>query len=160
MKQKVFIAFRHTPPKFFLSSFLASFIKKWTKSNYYHCEVFFQQKRLICNNDYGVKLDKSGFKFGEDWDVYYIESNISKKEAKSFESFCFDEEGSRYDWKGILFTQILDKGLESKDKWFCSEISAAALKVLGIKLTKENSHYSPGELLREISDFKTFKKLP
>ena len=35
--------------------------------------------------------------------------------------------GKRYDYIGIVFSQILSLGRHSPDKWFCSEICAAAL---------------------------------
>lgn len=41
--------------------------------------------------------------------------------------FILDHLGARYDFKGILLSQVLALGLHHPNKWFCSEICAAAL---------------------------------
>ncbi|WP_375173034.1 hypothetical protein [Pseudooceanicola sp.] len=42
-------------------------------------------------------------------------------------TFIRDRIGARYDYVGIIFSQILSLGRHNPDKWFCSEICAAAL---------------------------------
>ncbi|EAQ03461.1 hypothetical protein OB2597_02537 [Pseudooceanicola batsensis HTCC2597] len=41
--------------------------------------------------------------------------------------FIRDRIGARYDYWGILFSQVLSLGRHDADRWFCSEICAAAL---------------------------------
>ena len=42
-------------------------------------------------------------------------------------AFIRDRIGARYDYWGIVFSQILSLGRHDTSKWFCSEICAAAL---------------------------------
>jgi len=41
--------------------------------------------------------------------------------------FILNQMGARYDYTGILLSQVLAFGRHNPDKWFCSEICAAAL---------------------------------
>ncbi|MCH2164102.1 MAG: hypothetical protein MK098_05555 [Marinovum sp.] len=41
--------------------------------------------------------------------------------------FIRDRIGARYDYRGILFSQVLALGRHSESRWFCSEIVAASL---------------------------------
>ena len=39
------------------------------------------------------------------------------------------ERGCGYDWRGILGSQILPRAKQHPDKWFCSELAGALLKI-------------------------------
>jgi hypothetical protein len=41
--------------------------------------------------------------------------------------FIRDYLGARYDYAGLMLSQVLAFGRHNPDKWFCSEICAAAL---------------------------------
>ncbi len=41
--------------------------------------------------------------------------------------FIKDHLGARYDYAGLVLSQVLAFGRHDPDKWFCSEICAAAL---------------------------------
>lgn len=56
------------------------------------------------------------------WDL--VELNLDPTAPTKFIS---DRIGAKYDYSGILLSQFLAFGRHNPDKWFCSEICAAAL---------------------------------
>jgi hypothetical protein len=133
------------------SSFFGSLIRLKTCSAYSHCELLFSD-----GTRFGIDASfKSGFyrvdghlktpdsKSGydgkewnaENWDCISIEGGDEEKTRK----WCEEHVGLEYDWKGVVFCQLFPWGIESKNKWFCSEISTAGLQaglypqVLGLK---------------------------
>lgn len=58
----------------------------------------------------------------DSWDL--VQMNIAPEQPVQF---IRDRIGARYDYRGILFSQVLALGRHSESRWFCSEICAAAL---------------------------------
>ncbi|QDD91320.1 hypothetical protein [Pseudomonas oryzihabitans] len=54
------------------------------------------------------------------------------------------EVGAGYDWLGILGSQILPTGFQSRSRWFCSEFCAQALGL------EQPHRYSPGQLAEAV----------
>ena len=54
--------------------------------------------------------------------------------------------GSKYDFIGILFSQVLPIGLHSKSRWYCSEWAAT--------LKYDNTNISPQELYELVNNKK------
>jgi hypothetical protein len=74
-----------------------------------------------------------------------------EEEAEVRKFFEVDEKGCGYDMRGIVFAQVFPWGIESKDKWFCSEACVAALqRVKSLTFLKDLKPYTidPGELLK------------
>ena len=61
--------------------------------------------------------------------------------------FFFITSGKKYDWLGILLSQFLPLNKHNREKWFCSEWCAFALKI------KESHRYSPEDLHNRIVAF-------
>lgn len=60
----------------------------------------------------------------DSWDLVALNINPSAP-AK----FIRDRDGAAYDYKGILFSQLLALGRHDEARWFCSEICAAAIGI-------------------------------
>lgn len=61
------------------------------------------------------------------------------------EQLLEQEAGAGYDWLGILGSQILPVGIQSRSRWFCSEFCAQAVGL------ERPQRYSPGQLAEAIS---------
>lgn len=65
------------------------------------------------------------------YDIWSI--SCTSREKKLFEEFNLEQKGKKYDWPGILgFAKF--KNNEDPDKWFCSELVAAACKYADIPI--------------------------
>ena len=101
-------------------------VQKWTKSEYYHVEVFFD------GFWYGIGT-KGIHKFpvrplSDKYDYVTLEIETSKKQLELIRTFFNIE--TKYDWKGIIFSQFLPMGINSVENWFCSEYLAKMLQIL------------------------------
>ena len=66
-------------------------------------------------------------------------------------SFCKSINGARYDWSGILLSQVVNIHRDSRSRWFCSELAYVALiksGFFGYGPHKEPAQVSPGRLLK------------
>ena len=74
----------------------------------------------------GVRVGKffsNDFKYhteGTEIDMFYIE--VTKEQKDNIESFLHSKIGLKYDYKGIFGFISKIQYMESKNKWFCSEI--------------------------------------
>jgi len=98
----------------------------------------------------------------KDWDENqwdFIDFFISEKEYHELENFYEETKGSKYDWIGMIGSQILPFNWRVKNtqKWYCSEWIAYALRVADIIPWKklkiyEKKHIAPGALHQIIID--------
>lgn len=114
----------------------ASLIRLWTRSNYDHCELLFNDNLRFRAIDGSLSGYNKAPIDPTCWDVVNV--NIDLIDEAKIKKWCDSEVGRAYDWVGIFFSQFLPFGWHSNDKWFCSEIATAALqnvvcKVNGLK---------------------------
>lgn len=57
------------------------------------------------------------------WDLVRLQSNGTQQPAQ----FIRERLGLRYDWLGIVLSQMLPLARHGKRRWFCSELVGAAL---------------------------------
>ncbi|ALZ84712.1 hypothetical protein APT59_11090 [Pseudomonas oryzihabitans] len=112
-------------------------IRAWTRSPYSHCELVMPDGRFVTSSprDGGVRAKV----IAQDpavWDFL----PLPWIQAAHVEQLLEQEAGAGYDWLGILGSQILPAGIQSRSRWFCSEFCAHALDV------KQPHRYSPGKL--------------
>lgn len=125
-------------------------VRFWTVSQFSHCELHFGGGQCFSSRPgSGVSwtyrdIDR------HDWLRIAI-PGADGQESKIRE-WCGDEVGCAYDWRGVLFTQVLPWGWRSKDKWFCSEICTAALQRIGMLPGIKPWHVSPSEFLNLITE--------
>ena len=102
-----------------------------TRGKYSHVELIAGPAR---HGDFAVCLSSSGRDGGvrekkillthEAWDL--VELDIDPDQP---EQFIRERIGARYDYCGIVFSQVLSFGRHSEARWFCSEICAAAIGI-------------------------------
>lgn len=86
---------------------------------------------------------------GADIDLYDVALTDCQRNA--VEHFINSQLGKKYDWRGVLhfITRRREKP-KDQDRWFCSELIAAAFELAGVPLLDRVPAYkvSPGALVR------------
>jgi uncharacterized protein YycO len=104
----------------------------WTWSKYYHVEAIFSDGTTFGALPKGDM--RTNYEKNKKYDPYYwdlIEVPHTKEEEDVLRKWCDSEVGCKYDWNGILFSQVLGLRREHPNKWFCSELCTAMEKKLG-----------------------------
>ena len=119
-----------------------------TFGKYSHCE-FIYNDYVYLSNPGGVRIKP--FVYKSNMDIYELDSNIDIPTfLKEFEKI----KGKGYDYWAIVLSQLLEIGIEHKDKYFCSEMCIFLInKALDESLTyrlKElkPSIFSPAKLFK------------
>lgn len=121
-------------------------VRVWTNSPYSHCEIIVNKDWYSSSpRDGGVRV-KQIIDDGNSWD--FVEVDIDKE--RLYEIYRSNR-CKGYDFKGILFSNILRLKWHSKDKMTCSEFCA---NVLGLK---NPYSYSPGSLYNIVKGYKDEK---
>jgi uncharacterized protein YycO len=68
-------------------------------------------------------------------------------DVNNIKNFCNAQVGKGYDWAGIFLCQVLDFNIDNPNKWFCSEVLAAAFKM------PRPNWYNPQRLLEKVINF-------
>lgn len=112
-------------------------IRAWTQSRYSHCELVLPDGRWVSSSprDGGVRVKRIAPE-DEIWDFV----PLPWLNARSVEALFEAEQSAKYDWRGILASQMVPFGIQSDSRWFCSEFCAAAMGIA------EPQRYSPGQL--------------
>lgn len=120
-----------------------------TRSDYSHVEIY----DIYSGTSYGVLVDEGVFYKHreykpEHWDTIGVPSmfNINIKNFINHRLQILIERKPRYDYLGVLFTQLLNFRRHAEHKYFCSEFVAEALDI-------PNPHkYSPA-MLKDLIDY-------
>jgi len=128
-------------------------IRWWTKSPYSHVEMVMPDNYtwmgispfLTGQVDKRTKTDFDP----EKWDFVSLEINELQHEI--IQDFFTETKGCKYDWIGMLLSQCLPFHIKRKNKWYCSEWIAYALRIAGVidwKIIKiyDQADLSPGKL--------------
>jgi len=122
------------------------FVALWTWGPHSHCELMFSDGSCFSASarDGGTRFKKITF-LPERWSA--IEIDIEDEEP--LRDWCRSNAGLGYDWRGIAwFLPTPLPHIEDRNKWYCSEICAVALrKFLGVRLS---SRLSPNGLYRKL----------
>lgn len=138
---------------------LERLVRWWTKSPYCHSE-FLRSDGLCHSNDRFTQLSRIEYFeiTSSDWDRCDIElpcDIVDQVERRQLSKI-----GTRYDWKGIVFSQFFRFGWHSRQRWFCSKSNADDLLyaysfmrrardpqfIPYLELLKPLSYYHPHEL--------------
>ena len=125
-------------------------IQLWTRSKYYHSELYIDSLRITSQTDSGVSIsaDTNWNRIKEQATIKEIE--IEDELVEDTIKWAYTQENKPYDWKGIFLSQFLPLSVDDQEKWFCSEICSELLKKLGVKNLREISkEYNPKELNSE-----------
>jgi hypothetical protein len=122
--------------------------QKWkifSRSKYSHTEIVFSDGIFFSSSgrDGGVRF-KEIEPSQTDWD--FIEVPMKSDDEEKVRQFCKLQNGKKYDWRAIFFSQFLELNRENSRRWFCSEICLRALQEVGFFTDEKASEFSPQEL--------------
>lgn len=131
-KLKVTLAFQKTGINGRKPNIYERLIKWWTKSDYFHVEV-------IIGNTWISALDYRGFRMKQlrtlsdayDYHTFYVD--VTDKQNNDINAWLLEQVGKKYDWYGLVMSQIFKIGLDHDDKWICSEVATKVLQLLTVK---------------------------
>lgn len=151
-KDTLYICF-HRPKRL-----LGYLIALRTLGKYSHCE-FILNDYVYLSNPGGVKVKP--FVYKDNMDIYELDSNI---DISTLLIEFKKVQGKGYDYGAIFFAQLLELGIEHKDKYFCSELCIHLInKALDESLTynlKElkPSAFSPTKLFKYLKSMELIKE--
>jgi hypothetical protein len=121
----------------------AALIRWWTRSPYAHVELEFSDgQRLRVVNGQKVFVGRSSYKPDAVAHLAYEPAQESRAFGAAVAMI-----GASYDWKGIVFSQVLPLDKQDWNKWFCSEACAYCLQKAGLLADDDIAAvWSPGEL--------------
>lgn len=151
-KDTLYISF-HKP-----KSLVGFLISLRTFGKYSHCE-FIYNDYVYLSNPGGVRIKP--FVYKSNMDIYELDSNINIPTfLKEFEKI----KGKGYDYWAIVLSQLLEIGIEHKDKYFCSEMCIFLInKALDESLTYnlktlKASAFSPVKLFKYLKFMELIKE--
>ena len=143
-------------------------IRWWTKSPYSHAELVLPDNVTWISISpllSGKVMQRSIEEVADinDWD--FISFDLSWREPvrnyqlKQLNSFISQTNGAKYDWAGMILSQIFPYLIKHRDRWYCSEWIAHALVKARIVMW-DNMHIyrtpnlSPGKLHEVLKSYK------
>ena len=111
--------------------FINKVVRAWTKSDYSHAELVMPDG-LTWIGISPFKTSKLQARYNLDynpseWD--FITIKITEKQLDIINEFFDTTKGSQYDWIGMILSQLLPYHIKRKNKWYCSEWIAYALRI-------------------------------
>ena len=105
------------------------------------------------NTDGGVRSKRIDSRSGH-WRFDYI--NATAEQEQIVIQFFEKHDGKKYDYCGILCSQVFPFGIHTKSKYFCSEICHEALvKAEVLPGNKPSAWFNPARLAKEIHALNT-----
>jgi len=131
--------------RFFKTKGLVGWLVRWfTWSKWNHVDINIDGTYYAAQEGKGVFRNDGKVENVLDMDtIQILDTARNKQHLETFLKYQLDKE---YDWHGILGF-ILRKGIDNKDKWFCSELIATALNKIGYQFP-EPFKVSPGSLFK------------
>lgn len=135
--------------------FFDRLIRWWTRGPFSHVEVVLDINHatmsalcLSASPREGTVREKVITLSPEKWDLLIVPwGSVDYARSQTGNAM-----GQRYDWFGIIFSQILPTARHHRGKWFCSELCAKALGLC------EPHRYSPTSLHNVVSDISFFSQ--
>ncbi len=143
-------------------------IRWWTKSPYSHAELVLPNGvtwvsisplltgKVSARSVYQVENLK-------DWDFLSFELSwrepVRNYQLAQLHGFIAETDGCKYDWKGMILSQMLPYLIKHRDRWYCSEwIGHALVKARVVKWSKlqiyRTPNLSPGKLYEILKEYK------
>ena len=153
------------------SGFIAKAINWWCHSKYYHAELILGDHWISATPKEGIYVNELRPLDHERYEYFDLpEIEVSEEVYNNVWKYIREQISPRYDTMGLFWNQVLGISFYNK-RWFCSELIAEILILLGYnKLYGTNeSEYSPQDLydifkypvpikLRRYSIYIRFKK--
>jgi hypothetical protein len=99
-----------------------------------HVEALIDNKLVGANLNGGVAVRAVGYDTGGFTKERYVNIEATEGQTAAFNDFTMEQVGKGYDLEAIL-ELLLDRNWRDPNKWFCSELVAAAMEEAG-KFTK------------------------
>lgn len=132
-------------------SIYSKLIKWWTRSNYIHVELVLNDSMwLSAVAGKGVRVKKLGPLKSNYTYVRLNSVTLTEEQLNSFSKWLAKQNGRRYDFWGIIFSQIFPFRLENPSEGFCSEVVTKALQMLTVPNTSclQPNLITPGDLAK------------
>lgn len=121
------VAFKKKKPGM---SFVNKVICWWTKSKYYHVELIIGNKWISSNPDVGGVTINDLQPLNDNWDYCALKPiEITTEQSTKILTWINSQSDKKYDWSGIIHSMVFPFGMHDNNKWFCSEICTAILKL-------------------------------
>jgi len=146
---------------------LHKFIRWWTKSPYSHAELILPDgKTWVSISPFLTSRVAPRIKYRvdhNDWDYLVFELNwrepVQKYQLDQLYKFIDSTQGSKYDWTGMIMSQLCPFLIKRRNKWYCSEWIAHALVNSRIVMWDDIHLYdtpdlSPGKLYVLLQEYK------
>jgi hypothetical protein len=109
-------------------NFSDKIIRLVTRSKYSHCELLLPDGRMFSSDGWDNGKVRYTYKYNiNNWD--FVDIDITDGELLTLISWCNHKIGLKYDWLGV-FRFIIPFLKQDPERWFCSEICAAALRFI------------------------------
>jgi hypothetical protein len=131
--------------------FFDKLIRLWTRGPYSHCELVFSDGQWFSASprEKVARFKRIEPKPGH-WD--FVDLPMAAELEALIRQWCEGKaEGRKYDWLGIICTQIMPFGWQDKGRWFCSEVCLSALQWVGLFPGKKPHWVHPNELYKIIT---------
>jgi len=127
-----------------LDKLIAKGIQVRTKSKYYHVELIVGDRWISADPKEGVYVNPLQPYISDKWTIIDLgEIELTNDNYNKVIKFIYDRVGDKYDGLGIFLSQFIKIGVDSKDRWFCSELVS---KILQLLLVDEYINIVPNEL--------------
>lgn len=143
-------------------SFIGKLIRWWTKSIYYHVELIWESEDdrfwISSNPDTGGVTIHNLKPLNDNWGYCKLPTvTLTKEQYHKVMNFMKDQKDCKYDVAGIIFSQVLPFRWDSKNKWFCSEITSTILKMVMVNefIDVDPNMLSPADMARKLNFNKT-----
>lgn len=108
-------------------------VRRWTKSIYSHAELLLPDDTSITITPFnraGITREPFDPEDEGDWDFVCIP--INPMQLVKIENFYEQTKGQKYDWIGMIASQLLPYHIKHQKRWYCSEWIAYALRLAGV----------------------------
>ena len=134
-------------------SLVSKVIKRVTRGEYSHTAIMLDDDRIVeawegCNEVRIITDLSDGHKPGTSVDIYEV--NMGSRQEEKFREFVEAQLGKKYDYLGLVGFYF-NSGVHNENKWFCSELFAAACIHAGIGLLNNVAAYQTSPRLASIS---------
>ena len=141
-------------------SWLHRFLRWYTKSDYSHAELIMPDNETwagispFLTSRVGTR-QKDPAECTEEWDYLTFTLNwrepVKEYQLTQLQKFIDKTWDSKYDWVGLIFSNVTSFLVKKRDKWYCSEWIAHALVNARIVMWDDMDLYdtpnlSPGKL--------------
>jgi len=150
-KIDVIVAFKKVTP---YSTLVSKAIGWYTKSDYYHVEIAVDKYWVSVFPEKGVELVEIEPLKG-DWEYKKIENvTLTEEQYNKIVDFLLAQENKEYDFKGIFLSQFIKLRIESKNKWFSSELVSKLLQLMLVEgfISIDPATQSPENVFKILKD--------